>query len=113
MPMSDLHAVAHAAWDAQWVRETPPTREEALAAVADAVARAVAEEIAAAIEAAPAHAALPYGVPRMDRGAAARIARETGGGWLTREAERARMRQADIPARARPVVIRRIGGSHG
>ena len=49
--MSDLHAVAHAAWDAQWVRDTPPTREEALAAVADAVARAVAEEIATEIEA--------------------------------------------------------------
>ena len=48
--MTDLHALALATWDRQYRQNTPPTRAEALAAVADAVEAAVRESIAETLE---------------------------------------------------------------
>ena len=111
--MTDLHALAHATWDAQWVRDTPPTREEALAAVADAVAAAVAEEISLARESELAPA----------RRIASAMAEEIAAAIGEREQYTVRaqrhapgsvylegQREAYVAAAA---IARRIGGSHG
>ena len=61
--MTDLHALALATWDRQYRRETPPTREEALAAAAGAcagtcqVAERLRQELEQARQAAAAGAA--------------------------------------------------------